>query len=353
MGCRFGYAAERHRAPMKPPRRFYRYLRWVVACAALAFVVQQLTTNPEPLQRILRTGPGVLVGLCALVVLNQALMSLRFALAMKQTGVGGVSLVTWFRLTSIGQMLNLFVPQLGNVYRAVTLKRDYGISFLGYATGLISFVWLDMVMGLAIAILVIAGLEPSLRFAGVSALALLLAASAVVFFGPIAAAFALGRLPSRSGWLGKMQARLTTLLATASAAARSPSLILRFFLLNTVVTAGQTATLWLAFHSVGGVIPLSGLVLFQILVKLSSQIVVTPGNLGITELAFGGLAHGSASTLEQGLAVSLLLRAVGSAMVVALGVVSGGANALFGGRRALLEQQDRLIEQPKSSANDR
>jgi uncharacterized membrane protein YbhN (UPF0104 family) len=335
---------------MKPPRRIYRYLRWVVALMAIVFVARQLTANPEPLQRLLRTGPGVLAGLCGLVVLNQALMSVRFALAMNQTGAGGVSLGTWFRLTSIGQMLNLFVPQLGNVYRAVTLRRDYGISYLGYATGLVSFVWLDMVMGVVIAILVIGGLEPGLRFAGAPALALLLAGLLVIFFGPIVAAFVLARLPSRSGWLGKMQARLTTLLATASAAARSPSLMLRFFLLNAVVTAGQTATLWLAFHSVGGSIPLSGLVLFQILVKLSSQVVLTPGNLGITELAFGALAHGSASTLEQGLAVSLLLRAVGSAMVFALGVLSGGADALFGGRRALLEQNDQLIRAPGDSS---
>lgn len=331
---------------MKPPRRIYRYLRWVVAGAAIAFVARQLMSNPEPLQRVLRTGPGVLAGLCGLVVLNQALMSVRFALAMKQTGAGGVSLVTWFRLTSIGQMLNLFVPQLGNVYRAVTLRRDYGISYLGYATGLVSFVWLDIVMGIVIAILVIGGLQPGLRFAGAPALLLLLAGLIVTFLGPIVAAFVLGRLPSRSGWLGKMQARLTTLLATASAAARSPSLMLRFFLLNTVVTAGQTATLWLAFHSVGDAIPLPGLVLFQILVKLSSQIVLTPGNLGITELAFGGLAHGSASTLEHGVAVSLLLRAVGSAMVCTLGVLSGGSDVLFGGRRALLEQNNQLIEQP-------
>jgi uncharacterized membrane protein YbhN (UPF0104 family) len=168
----------------------------------------------------------------------------------------------------------------------------------------------------------------------------------LVVAGPIVAAFVLQRLPSRGGGLGKLQSRLTTLLATASNAARSPSLMLRFFLLNIVVTAGQTATLWLAFHSVGASIGLSGLVLFQILVKLSSQVVLTPGNLGITELAFGLLAHGSARTIEQGLAVSLLLRAVGSAMVLLLGVVSGGAGALFGGRRQLLQASDELADPP-------
>jgi uncharacterized membrane protein YbhN (UPF0104 family) len=123
--------------------------------------------------------------------------------------------------------------------------------------------------------------------------------------------------------------------------------MVRFFGLNVLVTIGQTATLWLAFHSVGASIHLSGLLLFQILVKLTSQVVVTPGNLGITELAFGALARGSARTLEQGIAVSLLLRAVGSAMVVLLGALSGGWGELFGGRQALLQASREMGDPPQ------
>jgi uncharacterized membrane protein YbhN (UPF0104 family) len=322
--------------------RVKRLLRWIVATLAMAFVVHQLLTQPEPLLRIWRTGPLVLAGLCALVVLNQALMSLRFAQIMKHMGAPPVGLGAWFRLTSVGQMLNLFVPQLGNVYRGVTLKREYGISYLTWATGLVSFVWLDMVGGLLIAVVAIAKLEPGLRFAGMSAVVVLALGLWFVFFGPILAAFVMERLPSRSGFIGRTQARLTSLLGTASAAARSPRLMLRFFSLNVLVTIGQTATLWLAFHSVGASTRLSGLLLFQILVKLTSQVVVTPGNLGITELAFGALARGSARTLEQGIAVSLLLRAVGSAMVVLLGALSGGWSELFGGRKALLQASREL-----------
>lgn len=325
--------------------RVKRWLRWIVASLAMAFVVRQLLTEPEPLLRIWRTGPLVLAGMCALVVVNQALMSLRFAQIMKHMGAPNVGLVAWFRLTSVGQMLNLFVPQLGNVYRGVTLKRDYGISYLTWATGLVSFVWLDMVGGLLIAVVAISKLEPSLRFSGMSAVLLLTLGLCAIFFGPILAAFVMERVPSRSGFFGRTQARLTSLLSTASAAARSPGLMLRFFSLNVLVTIGQTATLWLAFHSVGASIHLSGLLLFQILVKLTSQVVVTPGNLGITELAFGALAQGSARTLEQGIAVSLLLRAVGSAMVVLLGALSGGWSALFGDRKALLQAGDELGEQ--------
>jgi uncharacterized membrane protein YbhN (UPF0104 family) len=330
---------------MKVPNRIKRGLRWAIAVGALALAVRQLTSDPEALRRLWSTGARVLAGLAALVALNQALMSLRFAQIMTHMGAGGVGFVAWFRLTSVGQMLNLFVPQLGSVYRGVVLKRDYGISYLTWATGLISFVWLDMVGGLLIALTAIVMLEPGLLFFGRSAGGILALALLAIFTGPIAAAWVMERVPSRSGRLGKLQQRLTTLLSTASKAARSPGLMLRFFALNLLVTTGQTTTLWLAFGSVGASISLSGLLLFQILIKLTNQVVITPGNLGITELAFGALAHGSARTLEQGIAVSLLLRAVSSTMTVLLGVLSGGLGALFGGRRALLEEGDELSKQ--------
>jgi uncharacterized membrane protein YbhN (UPF0104 family) len=327
---------------LKLPKRAYRWLRWVVALVAMVFVVHKLASDPEPLRRIAGTGPEVLFGMCCLIVVNQALISLRFKLVMENTGATGIAFMAWFRLTSVGQMLNLFVPQLGNLYRGVTLKRDHGISYLAYATGLVSFVWLDAMMGMSIAFMVILVLEPSLELAGVSALLVLACMGTAIALGPIVAAAITRRLRQRGGAWGKLQQRLTTLLETTSRVARSPGLMLRFFLLNIVVTVCQTTSLWLAFHAVGGGISPSGLVLFQVLIKLSNQVVITPGNLGITELAFGALAHGSERTLNQGLAVSLLLRAVGTVVVSVLGLLWGGASFLTSKRHALLTQVDEL-----------
>ncbi len=324
---------------MKLPPGTKRWLRWGIALVAMLAVGKQLVSDPEPLRRMWGVGPATLAAMCSLVVLNQALMSLRFAQVLNHMGAPRLSFGAWFRLTSVGQMLNLFVPQLGNVYRGMTLKRDYGVSYTTWATGLVSFVWLDIVGGVLIALTAIALLDPGLRFAGAPALLLLLLGFCGAFLGPIVAAAVLARVPSRAGFVGRVQLKLTTLLTTASAAARSPRLMLRFFSLNVVTTAGQTATLWFAFQSVGAEMPVSGLLLFQILIKISNQVVITPGNLGITELAYGALAHGAARTVEQGLAVSLLLRAVSSAMVVLLGFLAGGAEALFGERRAQLDRE--------------
>jgi uncharacterized membrane protein YbhN (UPF0104 family) len=95
--------------------------------------------------------------------------------------------------------------------------------------------------------------------------------------------------------------------------------------------------LWLGFHAVATAPGLGVLLVFQIFVKLANQVAITPGNLGLTELAYGLLAQATNATLEQGLAVGILLRAVGTIAVVGLGLICGGGPWLVGQRRHLAQ----------------
>jgi uncharacterized membrane protein YbhN (UPF0104 family) len=321
----------------KPPSTKSGVWRWAIALAAMVFVVRELASDPEPLYRLRETAPGVVLGFALLIAINQGLMSQRFSLAVTHCSGKSVPALVWFRLISVGQMLNLFVPQLGTVYRAVALKREHGISYLSYASGLFAFVWLDQLAGFSIAALTIALLEPGLRLRGHLALPWL----ALVIVLLLAAPFVMGRLisllrTSRPVFV-RFQARMTRLLQSASSLLRSRSLF-QFVLLNVLVTAVQVAALALLFDSVGAHMPFGPLLLFQVLLKLSNQVVITPGNLGIMELMFGALAYSADCTLEQGLAVSLLFRVITSLVVLLLGVLFGGLR-LLRGREALLSEE--------------
>jgi uncharacterized membrane protein YbhN (UPF0104 family) len=328
-------------------KRIHRLLRWAVAVLAMVFVVRELVSDPEPLRRLLQTRIETLLGFGLLVVVNQALMSARFSVAVAFCGGVGVPARVWFRLTSVGQMLNLFAPQLGNLYRGWALKREYGISYMSYASGLFAFVWLDLVMGFCIATLVILALDPGLRFGPVPALLLLSAVILALAVAPVAAARLVSLFRVAPGVLARIQTRAATLLSIARSVWKSHAFLLRYFLLSVLATIGQVAALALGFDSVGAKIGLSALLLFQVLLKVSNQLVITPGNLGITELLFGALAYGSQCTLEQGLAVALLLRAVGTVMVIVLGLLSGGGGLLLRGREAIEQAEDPTPPQPK------
>jgi uncharacterized membrane protein YbhN (UPF0104 family) len=313
-------------------------IRWVLALVLLALAIRLVVSDPEPIRRLVATPLWVIAGIAAMVTVNQLLMSIRLALAVAECGGGqGVTRAAWFRITSIGQFLNQFVPQLGNVYRAVVLKRDHGVSYLAYASALFAFVWLDTLMAFAIALVVVAVLDPGITLLGFPGLALLLVVIAATAAGPVVAHAAFKRF--RPGSESRFRARLVALLSTAPAMLRNPRFLSRFFLVNVVTTVVHATALFLGFYAVGSSVSLGGLVLFQVFIRASNLIQVTPGNLGVNELAYGLLAHASHATVEQGVGVALLARAVGLVTVNALGILLGGGPLLFGRRAELTTAQ--------------
>lgn len=265
--------------------------------------------------------------MAALIAANQALLSLRIGYAVEECSSVSVPKWTWFRLTSVGQFLNLLFPQLGNVYRAFILKRDHGIGYAQYAAGLFTFVWIDLLIGLAFAIVSIAILDPSMRIGELSGLAVLV----TILLGVLIAPFLIKRLLAtrEGGRIARLRVRATILLETATRFLHDGRYLSRAFTLNVLLVATQLASIHFAFDAVGADIDFPRLMLFQVLVRLSNQIVVTPGNLGLTEVAYGVLAGASGSTMQHGVAAGVLIRALGSAVVVVLGLALGGAGHLI------------------------
>ncbi len=308
-----------------------------------------LWSDPEPVQKLLHTPPQVVVILCLLVAVNQALMTWRFLLAFEQAGGRGVSFARWFQLTCVGQFLNLFVPQLGNVYRGVMLKREHSVPYTAYASMLFAYVWLDLLMGVTIAFVVIAAFDSALRLAGVPVLLWLLLVITGLFGAPILMGRVLDRVRA-GGFLARLQHRLAALLAATQTGLKKPIFLLRVLLVNVFSTAGQVATYWFCFRAVGSHISLSALIVFQVFAKLSNQVIITPGNLGLNELAVGVLARASNQTFEQGIAVSILVRAVSTTMQILLGLLGGGGGLLLAGRSGMESVMSRRAGETR--AND-
>jgi uncharacterized membrane protein YbhN (UPF0104 family) len=326
-------AAPRNRAGSAGWRRFQTPLRWLVAVVFFALCARVLLRNPEPLLRLGALRPEVLATLAVLAVLNNLFLSWRLALAVTECGGPRVSGLAWFRLVVLGQFLNLMVPQLGNVYRGVVLKREHGVSYMSYASGLFSFVWLDTVLGFSICVVVLTVLRPSLELSGTPALPVLVGVVGALIAVPVLAARGLGAARVRHGVLGWVHERATRLLATATRSLGRPRFVGRFFLMSVLVTVEQMFALWLCFRAVGHAVDVPTAALFQVVVKLSNQVQITPGNLGLTELAWGALgAAAQGGGLEHGIAASLLFRASFTTVLIALGVLFGGVGLLRSGR---------------------
>lgn len=318
-------------------RRLRAPLRWAAGLLFFFVCARALLHNPEPLRRLASLHPALLATLLGLAVLNDLFMSWRLALAVTECGGPRVSGLSWFRLVVIGQFLNLAVPQLGNLYRGVMLKREHGVSYMAYASGLFAFVWLDTVFGFSICTLILALLRPGLELGGVPALPVLVAVVAFLVAGPVIVARGLGAARLRGAWASWLHERATRLLTTATRSLGRPRFLGRFASVSVLVTAEQMLALYLCFGAVGHPVDVPTAALFQVVVKLSNQVQITPGNLGLTELAWGVLgAAAQGGGLEHGIAASLLFRVAFTAVLVTLGALFGGLGLLRGGRSGVL-----------------
>lgn len=310
-----------------------RWLRWGLALVLVTLTVRLLADNPAPFREVAKVQASKLVTMILLMAFNQWLTSSRFQLVMKHCGNVSLSTVRWFQLTSVGQFLNLFVPQLGHVYRGVVLHRDAGLPYAAYTAGMFAFFWFELVVGVAFAVLVISSHNLRFHLAGVYVLPML----CLALVGLLAIPLLCKIIKNQAHRLGRivMLETLCESLTRAYEALYTPIVITRFVLLNLAVVVEQVAILWLAFDTVGSPPDIGHLMLFQVLLKLSGLVMITPGNLGLTELAYGALAGASATGVEHGIAAALLMRTLGTIVLVTLGLGFGGAQVLIRQRRAL------------------
>lgn len=313
-----------------------RILRWTLGLLLIGVASFLLGRDPVTLRTVTHVSPVTLVVVGLLVIANQFLMSLRLGLAVAQCGGRGVSRADWFRLTSVGQFLNLLVPQLGNVYRAWILKKDFNVTYTQYASGLFAFVWLDLIIGILIATSTIAILDPAMGLFGMPALLVLGFAVMGLITLPVVLARVLPLVPFRGATVSRLRERATHLLFLGTGVFRSTQFLGRVLMLNLAMATVQIITLHFVFVAVGLKVSISRLALFQTIIKLSNQVAITPGNLGLVEFAYGLLAQDSLRSLETGLAAGLLMRAIGTITVVALGFFLGGVS--------VFKQRDELLQ---------
>jgi uncharacterized membrane protein YbhN (UPF0104 family) len=309
--------------------RHRRTLSWLVGAVLVVLAGRLLLRNPEPLRKLATLPPSLWLALLPLTLLNLVFMAWRLSLSVGQVSDTRIPAVAWFRIVLLGQFLNLFVPQLGNVYRGVTLKREFSVTYTAYATGLFTFVWLDTAFGFVLCLSVLLLLEPGLRLAGFPIVPMIAVLAVLLLSAPVVASRLLAKLQLAHDRLAKWKGRVDTLLTTAARKLKTPAFMTRFLLGSALLMANQSTILWICFRAVGMPIEPETAVLFQVLVKLSNQVVVTPGNLGLTELAFGLLgsaAHGG--SVEYGIAAALVFRVLSSSCVIGLGILFGGAGLL-------------------------
>ena len=321
------------------PRDKNRFRRWLSTTAlvlCLGLIGWHFVQNPGSLAPLGHIQMWHLVVMLGLHLAILATNTIRFRLVLEKCALQAIPLKPWISLFVNGRFLNLFVPQAGNVYRSVELKRRYDVPHTRYVTTLVAVAWLSTALNLALASILIAVLNPTFQLGPWPAWAVVLMLWFSIVVGPFAARAVLRPIRSAPGRWGWAQRRIGEVLDVATQSARDRVWLSRVMGLSLVVFILATTNVALCFTALGRSALIGESALFYSVLQVSNIVKVTPGNLGAQELAFGALGAHATVGMSEGILASALFRA--GAMVIL------GAVALPLGARQLLSQKAESAE---------
>ncbi len=311
--------------------------RIVAVGASLTLFSVILLRSDETLDTLRALDAWALLWIVALQAVYLLPQAYRYWIILDSASDGAVRFWPWARVFVVGRFLNLAIAQAGNVYRAVTLKRQHGITYTEYITAFFAFTWLATVLNLALAILVVVVSPPSFSIGQIPVLLVLAFAFVVVALTPIVLSRLLRAGATQTTFWGKLQSRSTALLRSSVGMLRLPALMIRFVTVGIVGFGLAVAIFGLTFRSLQIEVSMAETVLFYVLLQLTTYLVITPGNLGIQELSFGGLAEATGIGLTPGLVAGAVIRVTGVVALIITGFALGGVGALKEARSASVE----------------
>ena len=309
-------------------RRYRRILQWLVMLLSLGYVVHFVISRWQDVRATLSIDAGPLAAVVAIHFLYFVLHALRYHIVLIKCSGRMVAWGTWFRLFIVGRFLNLIVPQLGNVFRAVRLKADHGINYTQYVTSMFAFTWLDTCINLLLAVAIVGLTSSDLHIGAIPAVYGLLMAFAAVAAGPVLLRWVLPRPSGRTGLTARMHARVAELLDVTTRSLGDARFMAATFGLGAAVFGVLCAASWLACRGLGIEAGLAEVAVLCVVLKLATFVTIAPGNLGVLELAFGVLASTLAMGMAEGMVLSAVLRVVRYVCLIALAIPLGGLQVL-------------------------
>jgi len=281
-------------------KRIRKWFSRLLSLALTIYIIYYIIQNHEHFKVITSLGVPEIMGLFLVILVTTLVSAQRLLLVMKYFDLQEISFSRWFRIFILARFLNRLVPQGGNLYRALTLKKEKGFSLKNYTLSFIGFTWIDLLVTFSLISIVLYGYQPTLSigkinlmYASIAAVIILIITALIYFRRPSAVKMDWGLL-----WRNIMLCMITFGLS-----------LLWFYL---------------GFRSVHVSIPIGALAVFTAIIRMGLIVTITPGNIGVLELAYGTLSSALGFNFATGVMVAAVTRAVSFCSVLLLGALMGG-----------------------------
>jgi uncharacterized membrane protein YbhN (UPF0104 family) len=285
---------------------------WALSLCLCAAILYHLRNEHEKFLQLLSIRPGQLIllsSLCAALFLPAGLSR---KLMAKRLNIR-LTFLDWYGLLMVTNLLGLFVPARGDLaMSALYLRRRYGLPVIHF---------ISMVYGSAIL------LAFCLSLTGALCLLVFAAGGVSPNFSVIGIIAAVGFLSLLLGWLQPSLLRGESWFVSRLRAAlegwerlRSDSrLLVQLTLLSLSGIALFALWMFASYRALGFEVRFLPSTLAGVVVLLSFFVSITPGNLGIREILLGFTSEVLGLGFAEGVAVTLLQRAVSILVFLCLG----------------------------------
>jgi hypothetical protein len=305
----------------RPRSKAIKAIKAVLLGASLVAVIYALAHERETFRQAMLISPSRLALIIALLVVYFLIYSYRFVILIEKHCDCRIGLLPWLRMLVVVRFMNNTVPQMGTVYRGVHLKKDFGVSYTDYISANLFFVLTDTVFNFAIAAVLLIATGNTLSFGGIHASLWLFAGFIGLLTLPYVVSYILSHVRAAQQKPNKIIRGLSEVAHEITASVRD----LRYMLISNVLAFASFMTMAWVFHlllqAVEVDLPFGTLAVFYALYRLTFHINITPGNIGIRELAYGLLCAQADVGMSKGILVSAELRVLSMAVLLVLGVL--------------------------------
>ena len=286
-----------------------KWLQWLVVCVCVGYLVHFFFSYPEQLASIRQLRTSTLLWASLLMIVYFSVYSLRYQVLLESVVKRRLSFRYLFSLMVFSRFLNQTAPQLGNAYRGVRLRQDCGVPYTDCLASFVAFAWLDTLFDLVVAVVLCAAAGAgSLKLGAVPVFATLAGMLGAMLLVPPLGIALVKRLPTPWPWL---ENRVGRVIRLGGALLRDSSALGKFALFSLMGLVSMALVFWILFDSVGTPISAWQVSLFYALYRMTMLLMVTPGSLGVREVASGGLGEVLGVGLGASVAVTVVARVLG------------------------------------------
>lgn len=289
-----------HKKSHSPPT-WRRKLGLILSAACFCVIAWMAYKNPEALTKLASLPPKNIALASALLTIYFLVYSLRLQSVVEFWAKCHIPKIHFLKVVIFGRLYNTLFPQLGFIYRGMTLKRDYGIQHSNYFGSQVAFGILDLTVNILIYLTVWVAYEKAFYQA---ALVFIICGSSALFIFTKLRHFP---LPNTEGklmqWLKEFRTRCSEI--------SQPSFYIPFFTLSLASLVLMTAVFSVYFNQLSSQLSLPAIILFYTLYRITFYLSITPGNLGLREVAFGfiGVGFGLPAAAAALIALSIRIQA--------------------------------------------